>query len=123
QNRDGALGVRPPSRAGRCRSAAGDRDARPARSWLDAAEALHDDVLRATGLSVSIGIGGTKAVASVAAALAKPAGALEGTRGEEAAFLAALPVEFLPGVGPQTREALARFNLHTVGDPARLPGD
>src|SRR5262245_61852030 len=49
---------------------------RPARTWLDAAEDLHRAVRSRAGLSVSIGIGGTKAVASVAAALAKPAGAL-----------------------------------------------
>ena len=96
---------------------------RPARTWLDAAEDLHHEVRSRAGLSVSIGIGGTKAVASVAAALAKPAGAIEVPRGEEAAFLAGLPVEALPGVGPKTREALARFNLHTVGDLARIPED
>ena len=90
-------------------------------SWLDAAEGLHREVLRRTGLSVSIGIGGTKAVAGVAAALAKPAGAVEVPRGAEAAFLANLPVEVLPGVGPKMREALARYNLHVVGDLARLP--
>src|SRR5207244_1948920 len=26
-------------------------------------------------------------------------------------------------VGPKTREALARFNLHTIGDLARIPED
>src|SRR5205814_8861179 len=102
---------------------AGGSRRRPARTWLDAAEDLHHTVRSRAGLSVSIGIGGTKAVASVAAALAKPAGAIEVPRGEEAAFLAGLPVETLPGVGPKTREALARFNLHTVGDLARIPED
>ena len=92
-------------------------------AWLDAAEALHREVLGRTGLVVSIGIGGTKAVASVAAALAKPAGAFEVPRGAEARFLAGLPVECLPGVGPRTRETLARFNLHTIGDLARVPED
>jgi DNA polymerase-4 len=90
-------------------------------TWLDVAETLHRAVRARAGLSVSIGVGGTRAVAAVAAALAKPAGALEVPRGEEAAFLAGLPVERLPGVGPKTREALARFNLHTIGDLARLP--
>ncbi len=92
-------------------------------TWLDVAEAIHDAVSTRASLSVSVGVGGTRAVAAVAAALAKPAGALEVPRGEEAAFLSALPVEFLPGVGPRTREALARFNLHTIGDLARLPED
>jgi DNA polymerase-4 len=92
-------------------------------AWLDAAERLHHEVAKATGLSVSIGIGGTRTVAKVAAVLAKPAGALEVPRGAEARFLCGLPVECLPGVGPRAREALARFNLHTVGDLARLPED
>ena len=92
-------------------------------AWLDAAERFHREIRRATGLSVSIGIGGTKAVATVAAALAKPAGALEVPRGAEARFLSGLPVECLPGIGPRTRAALARFNLHTIGDLARLPED
>ena len=90
-------------------------------AWLDAAEALHREVRRATGLSVSIGIGGTRSVATVAVALAGPAGALEVPRGAEARFLCGLPVESLPGVGSRTREALARFNLHTIGDLARMP--
>ncbi len=100
-----------------------DRAAPAARTWLDVAEAIHVEVRARTGLAVSVGVGGTKAVASVAAALAKPAGALEVARGEEAAFLAGLPVEHLPGVGPRLREDLARFNLHTIGDLARLPED
>jgi DNA polymerase-4 len=90
-------------------------------SWIDAAEALHRDVLERTGLSVSVGVGGTRSVARIAAALAKPAGVLEVPRGEEAAFLAGLPVEHLGGVGPRTRDALARLGVHAVGDLVRLP--
>jgi DNA polymerase-4 len=91
------------------------------RGWLDAAARLHRTVAEETGLSVSIGIGGTRAVASIAASLAKPSGAMEVRRGEEAAFLASLPLEHLPGVGPAMRKDLARFNLHTIGDLARIP--
>jgi DNA polymerase-4 len=90
-------------------------------TWLDEAEAIHAAVRERTGLSVSIGIGGTRAVAAVAAALAKPAGVLEVPRGEEAAFLRDLPVERLGGVGPRTREALATLGVHTIGDLARTP--
>jgi DNA polymerase-4 len=115
-----ALGPAAGSRGGGGR---GGRRGRRPRAWIDAAETLHDEVLEKTGLSVSIGIGGTRTVAAVAAALAKPAGALEVPRGEEAAFLAGLPLEALPGVGPRTREALARFNLHTIGDLSRIPED
>jgi len=43
--------------------------------------------------------------------------------GEEAAFLAPLPVEELWGVGPKTAEQLARLGLRTIGDIARWPAD
>jgi DNA polymerase-4 len=92
-------------------------------TWLDAAQAVHDAVRERVGLSVSVGIGGTRTVAAIAASLAKPAGAMEVPRGEEAAFLAGLPVEHLGGVGPRTREALARRSVHTIGDLAALGED
>lgn len=93
------------------------------RSWLEAAQRLRTAVLEATGLSISVGVGGTRAVAAVAAALAKPAGVLVVRAGEERAFLAALPLEHLPGVGPKMRERLQRFHLLTVGDLAAVPED
>lgn len=90
------------------------------RSWRDAATKIHRAVAEETGLAISIGIGATRAVAKIAASLAKPDGVLEVTRGEERAFLDALPLEHLPGVGPRMRRDLARFNLHTVGDLAAV---
>ncbi len=93
------------------------------RSWTAAAQSLRAAVLAATGLSVSVGIGGTRAVAKVAAALAKPAGIVVVRPGEERAFLAALPLEHLPGIGEKTRAQLERFNLRSIGDLAAMPDD
>lgn len=93
------------------------------RSWLQMALALRQAVKDDTGLSISVGIGGTRAVAAVAAALAKPGGVLVVRAGEERAFLSALPLEHLPGVGPRMREQLNRFHLLTIGDLAALPDD
>lgn len=90
-------------------------------SWLAAAAAVHAAVREATGLDVSIGIGGTRAVARIALALAKPGGVLEVRRGEEATFLGDLPLRFLPGVGGRTHKALERFNLRTIGDLGAVP--
>jgi DNA polymerase-4 len=93
------------------------------RPWLDVAVDLRRDVLDRTGLSVSVGIGRTRTVAKVAAGIAKPAGVLEVPAGTEAAFLAGLPVEALPGVGPSTRALLAPLGIARVGDLARTPDD
>jgi DNA polymerase-4 len=91
------------------------------RSWLGAAASIHRAVKDETGLAASIGIGGTRAVARVALALAKPGGVFEVHRGEEAAFLADLPLHYLPGVGGKTQAALERFNVRTIGDLAAVP--
>jgi len=43
--------------------------------------------------------------------------------GQEAAFLAPLPVKELWGVGPKTEQALARLGIRTIADLARWPAD
>ena len=40
----------------------------------------------------------------------------------ERAFLAPLPLDRLPGVGPRTTAALQRFGVTMVGSSAILPG-
>ncbi|HUP01279.1 MAG TPA: DNA polymerase IV [Gemmatimonadota bacterium] len=73
-----------------------------------------------TGLPVSMGLATTRVVAKIASDLAKPAGFLHVWPGREAAFLAPLPIERMPGIGPATRARLSEFNLRTLGDLARL---
>jgi DNA polymerase-4 len=62
-----------------------------------------------------------KLVAKVASDYDKPGGVTVVRPGEEAAFLAPLPVRVIWGVGPVTAEKLARMGVTTVGDLARLP--
>jgi DNA polymerase-4 len=74
-----------------------------------------------TGLSISIGVASSKLVAKMATEAAKPGGVRVVRPGDEAAFLAPLPVRALLGVGPKTAERLADAGLGTIGDVARRP--
>jgi DNA polymerase IV len=83
------------------------------------------------GLICSVGVGRTKHVAKLASKAAKPVASREGIepgRGvvvvspvEELAFLHALPVRALWGVGPATGRRLDELGIQTVGDLAALP--
>ncbi len=72
-------------------------------------------------LSISVGLATNKLVAKVASDHHKPAGFTVVPPGTEAEFLAPLPVERLPGVGPALLEQLRDRGVTTVGDLARVP--
>jgi DNA polymerase-4 len=82
---------------------------------------LRDEVKARCGLDLSIGIAPCKLVAKVASDLRKPRGLVVVKEGDSAAFLAALPLEKLPGCGPATVNHLARVGVRTIGDLAALP--
>ncbi|HUF89195.1 MAG TPA: DNA polymerase IV [Gemmatimonadota bacterium] len=84
------------------------------------AERIRRAIAAEVRLPVSMGLATTKAVAKIASDLCKPEGFLEIWPGREAAFLAPLPLDRMPGIGPATRERLWQFNLRTLGDLARL---
>jgi DNA polymerase-4 len=84
---------------------------------------LKEEVLRETGLKVSVGIGPVKMVAKIASDLSKPDGLLEVRADGVRDFLAPLPIARLWGVGPVTEHALAKLDLHTIGDLASLDVD
>jgi DNA polymerase-4 len=88
------------------------------------AHKLKDDVHASTGLTLSIGAGRNKTVAKIASDLRKPDGLVVVPFGEEAAFLAPMPVRALWGVGPKTETTLVRAGVRTVADIAqRSPGE
>jgi DNA polymerase IV len=72
-------------------------------------------------LSISVGLATNKLVAKVASDLEKPHGFTVVRPGAEAAFLAPLPVEKLPGVGPALMEQLHDRGVVTVEDLASVP--
>ena len=81
--------------------------------------AVRDEI----GLTASVGVATTKLVAKIASDLRKPDGLVVVPPGEEAAFLAPLPIRRLWGVGEQTRLVLAEHGVRTIGDLAELPVD
>ncbi|MGH7296474.1 MAG: DNA polymerase Y family protein, partial [Polyangiaceae bacterium] len=82
------------------------------------AKAIRRDVREATGLAASAGIAPCKFVAKVASDSAKPDGLLVVRPGEEAAFLAPLPVDRMWGVGPKTAPRMRELGFLELGDLA-----
>jgi len=70
-------------------------------------------------LPSSAGIAAVKFIAKIASDLAKPDGQREVAPGQEAAFLAPLPVGRLWGVGPKLQDRLRLMGIETIGDLAR----
>ena len=78
-------------------------------------------VFRELGVTVSVGIAGSKTTAKVASDLRKPDGLTEVPVGGDGAFLAPLPVEKLPGVGEKTAKVLREWGIRTIGELAQVP--
>ncbi len=87
------------------------------------AEEIRDRVLAATGLHASFGVATCKTVAKIASDLRKPRGFVVVEPGDEAAFLAPLPLRRLPGLGPSAERALNGLGISTLGQLAALPVD
>lgn len=86
----------------------------------ETARAIRADVLAATGLTVSGGVGSGKMIAKIASDSCKPDGLLAVAPGEEASFLAPLSVGRLWGIGPKTQARLEAAGITTIGDVATL---
>ncbi|MDP2728948.1 MAG: DNA polymerase IV [Dehalococcoidales bacterium] len=85
------------------------------------AVAIKERVKKELGLPVSVGIASGKVIAKVASELSKPDGLLEVAGGEEASFLAPLPLAKLPGIGKKTERKLQDLGINTVGELAVTP--
>ena len=92
-------------------------------SWGEAVEIarrLQAEVRGQIGLSASLGVAANKQVAKVASDFDKPGGLTVVPPGDEATFLAPLPVRALWGIGPVTAERLAGLAVETIGQLAAL---
>lgn len=79
---------------------------------------IKNAVREATGLTISIGLSGTKYVAKVASGYRKPDGLTVVPPDEARAWLASLPVGWLWGAGPKTEARLRELGFATIGDVA-----
>ena len=84
------------------------------------AQTIREEIHAAVGLTVSAGVASGKMVAKILSDSCKPNGLQALVPGEEAAFLAPLPVGRLWGIGPKTQARLSERNISTIGDVAAL---
>ena len=93
------------------------------------ARRLQASIQRDPGLPCSLGVATNKLLAKTANDVGKAANRSDHPPnaitvvppGQEAAFLAPLPVEALWGVGPKTAERLAEMGIHSIRDLAHWP--
>ncbi len=99
------------------------------QAGLEIARNIQQAVNSQTRLPCSLGVASNKLVAKIATNIGKagqrgntpPNAILEVPAGQEAQFLAPLPVRELWGVGPKTAARLSALGIHTIGDLAREP--
>lgn len=86
----------------------------------DFAVRIRARVHETTRLTVSAGVATGKMVAKIASDACKPDGLLAIAPGEEAGFLAPMPVSRLWGIGPKTQARLSVFGITTIGEIVAL---
>ncbi|MDH2413722.1 DNA polymerase IV [Nocardioides sp. CER19] len=85
---------------------------------LEVARRIQADVLAATGLHCSVGIGDTTTRAKIATDFGKPRGTYALTRGNWMAVMGPRPTQAIWGIGPRIAGRLARLGIATVADLA-----
>ncbi len=87
----------------------------------EVAQWIRQRVRQDTALTVSCGVATSKSVAKIASDQHKPDGLTVVAPGDEAAFLAPLPISDLWGVGPKTADRLRNAGIETIGQLAERP--
>lgn len=93
------------------------------------ARSIQSEILQECNLPCSMGIASNKLVAKIATDVGKasiqtdtyPNAIMLVPEGEEAAFLAPLPLETLWGIGPKTAQSLRQIGIHNIGELAASP--
>lgn len=71
-------------------------------------------------LNLSVGIGTNRLIAKIASGFSKPAGVFEVLSGQEARFLAPLPIRTMPGIGPASEQRLQELGIRNLGRLAEV---
>jgi DNA polymerase-4 len=87
----------------------------------NAAALIRARVRSELGIAASVGIASCRLVAKVASDRAKPDGVCLVPEGDEASFLAPMPLRNLPMLGPSMEKRLAQIGISTLGQLAALP--
>ncbi len=87
---------------------------------LTIAQRIYHSILKEVKIPASIGAGSNKLIAKIAANSAKPNGIMMILPGYEASFLAPLPIDRMPGIGPATVKAYRKMGVRVIGDLARF---
>jgi DNA polymerase-4 len=82
---------------------------------------LKRDILDATRLTCSVGLGPNRLIAKIASDLDKPDGICILPRERFLEVIGDRPARIIPGVGPRTEERLEQLEIRTVADLARAP--
>ncbi|HOC54376.1 MAG TPA: DNA polymerase IV [Verrucomicrobiota bacterium] len=90
---------------------------------LNIADTIRRAIRQALRLPVSEGIGSNKLISQIASKVNKPAAFQCVPAGDEAGFLAPLPNQWLPGVGPKTASQLNAAGLVHIGQIAQTPAE
>jgi len=77
---------------------------------------MQQSVWKEFSLPCTIALASNKYIAKIGAGTVKPAGVCYIPHGEEKAFLAPLPIEVIPGIGPKTAPLLREKGFHIVAD-------
>jgi DNA polymerase IV (DinB-like DNA polymerase) len=80
------------------------------------AEIIKGAILREEGLTCSIGVGRSKAVAKLGSDMSKPGGLMVVLPDSTQSFLNPIPVSKLYGVGPKTESLLGEMRIRTIGE-------
>ena len=90
------------------------------RHALTQARAIKQRVLEECQLTISVGIAGNKLMAKIASDYDKPDGLILIPEADKVAFLAALPIRRLPGIGQVTEQTLRQAGIQRIAQLQRL---